>query len=95
MEKLTKAELKIWARIFAEACPEQISFSLDLNETLTAQQLADRLRTLDPKLADRVLAWHTATVDLGKYVRDRLDIVRTPLLVNEDILMVRQNRSEV
>ena len=71
--KCSKEELKVWARCFEHAVPEAVSFSLDGGEFITAQQLADRVRPLDAQLADRVLAWHSATTSLGKYVREKLE----------------------
>ena len=80
---MSKAELRAWATTFhdaacfrvgeARAAGQNLLFSFDGRESLTAEQLEARLKTADPQLAQRFRAWFDATTALGTYAHDRLE----------------------
>lgn len=90
MQVLTKEELKFFARIFHDHLPQTITFSLDNNEQMTVQELADRIRPLDRVLADKVVAWVDAATGLRKYVAERLGETQNPMAISEDFFIPRK-----
>ena len=98
MEKMSKSELKDWARIFYDVLGQgKITFSSVEGGQMTVTELCDRIRPLDRQLADKVAAWHSAATDLGSYVAERLNEHNppgvliadrvNPLAVDEDFFL--------
>lgn len=88
---LSKEQLRFIAECLHRYLPRTISFSVDGVESMTASEIADRIRPLDAQLADKLVAWNGAATGLSDYLTERLDKGGNPMAVNEDMFILKRS----